>query len=352
VSPGTDAKQQARAFLAINRPTEALRVLYAALAANPEDAGALRLVAQAHLDADSTLQGGSQAVAAAEAALKIESTSAFGWRIASIAYTRALRHDDARAAARRAQSLEPFGWSGHAMVAHADASSKHVTKETRAAVAEAIRIAPNEPEVYYAAARVDAARGLGRAAAKHYEKVLALNPDHSGARNNLAIIQLRHGDAGRAAASFVGILANDPTSTLALRNLRATAMRALRIVYLVLVVPLFVLGPIASGDDASGPHELTILSVIIAAIAVGGGLGYVFWVRNKAGAYFNRFIRSVPRTDKLLTVWAAILLLNMAALVAAIFVPADIAVTIYAWAKGVLVVSFVVVLATTSLRRP
>jgi tetratricopeptide (TPR) repeat protein len=351
VSSGTDAKQQARAFLAINRPTEALRVLYAALASNPEDAGALRLIAQAHLDADSTIQGGRQAVAAAEASLKLEPNNAFGWRIASIAYTRALRHDDARAAARRAQNLEPFGWTGHTMVAHADASSKQVTKETRAAVAEAIRIAPNEPEVYYAAGRVDAARGSGRAAAKHYERVLALNPDHSGARNNLALIHLRHGDAGRAAASFVGILATDPTSTLALRNLRATALRALRIVYLVLAVPLFVLGPITPEDDASSPHEVTIIAVVIAAIAVGGGLSYLFWVRHKAGAYFGRFVRSVPRTDKLLTVWAAILLLNMVALVIAIFVPVDVTIAIYAWAKGVLVVSVVVVLVTTSLRR-
>lgn len=341
-----DAASEARIYLDANRPREALRSLSQALADTPDAPDLLHLLAQAHLAADSGKQGATDAVAAATRAIALDAEDPFPWRILSIAYTRLGWHTKSREAARTSQQLAPWLWVSHTIVAHADASAHAIGVETTQSLAEAMRLGPGEAEVHFAAGRVaDASRDMARAA-EHYREALSLDPTHAGARNNLAVIDMRNGNAGRAAAGFVGILAQDPNSALALYNLRVAAGRALRVVNIVLWIAVVVVNGVGRGPTTA-PTDKTI-SMIVAILAAGSVLGYVLWVRRRAGAYFSRFVRSIPKTDRLLTAWAGVLACCLVAILVAIFVPAAAVREIYSVAAILLLVSLV---GSTVLRR-
>ncbi|HEY4268924.1 MAG TPA: tetratricopeptide repeat protein [Galbitalea sp.] len=341
-----DAASQARVYLDTNRPAQAITALGQALADQPDAPELLQLLAQAHLAADSGRQGATDAIAAATKALALDPDDPFPWRILSIAYTRLGSHAQSREAARTSRQLAPWLWVSHTIVAHADASAHAISTDTANSMAEALRLAPGEAEVHFAAGRVaDASRDTG-AAADHYREALSLDPTHAGARNNLAVIDMRNGNAGSAAAGFVGILARDPNSALALYNLRVAAGRSLRVVNIVLWVAVVIVNGVGRGP-ATGTTDKTI-SVIVALLATACILGYVLWVRRRAGAYFSRFVRSIPKTDRVLTVWASALACCLVAIVAAIFVPATAVREIYSTAAIVLFISLV---GSTVLRR-
>jgi Flp pilus assembly protein TadD len=342
------AAAQARVYLDANRPKEAARVLVAALAESPDDAECLRMLAQSYLATSTGALGGSAAMPAAQHAVELNPNDSHAWRLLSICFTRMGWHEQARDAARKARAVSPSEWVSHTVVAHADASAKLITPDTHASVAEAIRLAPNEPEVHFAAGHVAQAGNKTKAAAAHYAQTLSLNPDHVGARNNLALIQMHRGNAGRAAAGFASMLAQNPNSDLALRNLRATGFSALRIVYFILVVCLVGRSILVHGDRDGSVH---VGGIELALIAVGCAGGYVVWVWRKAGVYFGRFIRSVPATDKLLTAWAAILGVALIAIIVAVFLPVSAASGVYLLAQYGLIAGVVTIVVVSSRRR-
>jgi hypothetical protein len=157
---------------------------------------------------------------------------------------------------------------------------------------------------------------------------------------------MQAGNAGRAAAGFVGILAQDPNSTLALYNLRVAASRSLRVVNIVLWVAVVIVNGVGRGPTI-GAADKTI-SVVVAILATACVVGYVLWVRRRAGAYFTRFVLSIPKTDRVLTVWAGALACCLVAIVAAIFVPQEAVRVIYSAAAILLLLSLV---GSTVLRR-
>ena len=70
------------------------------------------------------------------------------------------------------------------------------------AAANAIRLAPDEPDAHFTAGQVSYAQRNWKAARAHQERVLALDPAHSGALNELGRISLRRGASPRAARHF------------------------------------------------------------------------------------------------------------------------------------------------------
>jgi tetratricopeptide (TPR) repeat protein len=344
---GKRAAEQAQIYLGANRPKEAIRVLEAQLVENPDDAECLRLLAQAYLAAASGAEGATKALPAATHAVELNPDDSHGWRLLSLCYTRLGTHQRAQDAARRARAISPGQWLSHAAVAHADASAGAVTDDTRASVAEAIRLGPNQPEVHFAAGRVAQASRQSSAAREHYERTLSINPGHVGARNNLALIDMRSGNAGSAAAAFASLLAENPNSDLALRNLRATGFSALRIVYYILVACVLFVNIVSRTSTA---NELQTDGIVIAILAVVSVAGYVMWIRRRAGIYFGRFVRSVPSTDRLLMLWAAILALGLAAIVAAVFLPRYAAVATYSITEFGLVGTVLVILLVNRAR--
>jgi Flp pilus assembly protein TadD len=351
MSSSPDPLGQARVFLEVNRPKETLRIVSARLAENPDDAAALLLLAQAHLAAASGAEGGSNALPAAQHVIELDPNDSHAWRLLSLCYTRLGWHRQAREAARAARNLSPDQWVSHTVVAHADASGGAVTDDTRASIAEAMRLGPNHPEVHFAAGHVAQASRQFAAAKEHYERTLAINPDHTGARNNLALIELRRGNAGQAAAGFAGLLAQNPNSQLALRNLRATGFSALRIVYLILIVCVLLMANVAGGTATSADPDEQFAGIIVAVLAIGSVTGYVLWFRHRAGIYFGRFVRSVPSTDRLLLVWAVVLAVCLAAIAGAVFAPGRIASAVYDATEALLVSTVLIVSLINSARR-
>ncbi len=342
------AAAQAQMYLDANRPKEATRVLIAALEQSPDDVECLCLLAQSYLAAMTGALGGSAATPSAQQAVELNPDDSHAWRLLSICYTRMGWHEQARDAARRARTASPHDWVSHTVVAHADASAKLISSDTHASVAEAIRLAPNQPEVHFAAGHVAQASNKTTAAVAHFEQTLSLDPDHAGARNNLALIQMRRGNAGRAAAGFASMLAQNPNSDLALRNLRATGFSALRIVYFILIVCLIARSVLVHGDRDGSVHVGGVELALIAAGCVGG---YVVWVWRKAGVYFGRFVRSVPATDKLLTAWAAILGVTLIAIIVAVFLPVSAASEVYLLTQYGLMAGVVTIVVINSRRR-
>ena len=352
MSDAARARANARTLIDVGRPAEALRILFESLAAEPDDAAALRLVGQAYIALDLSPKTSVDAIAAVRSSLAVDPENAHAFRILAIAHSRLKQHPQAREAALAAVRVEPNQWQSYAALAEADAAARNVTKETENAVSAALSIAPGNPEVHFVAGRVAAAQGNARLAAQHYQQALSINPDHTGARNNLALIHLRRGNTGSAAASFVGLLAQDPTSKLALYNLRIAALRGLRIINLVLWIAVVIVN--ASSEQRFGLDRAAdrMLPIVMAILAVGVIAGYVLWVRSRSGAAFGRFVRSVPKTDRILSAWAAFLAVTIVALIVAIFVPLNLTHAIYDCAAVGIFIGMVTMWIVSSRLRP
>jgi Flp pilus assembly protein TadD len=342
---------QAQMYIDLNRPQEALRLLSVVLASNPDDVAALRTMALAHLRADSGRKGGDLAVRAATDAVNLSPSDAYAWRILALGYSRIGRLTEARQVARTARSLEPWFWGSHTLVAEIDCSGKYVTEETHAAVAEAMRLAPNEPSVLFAAARVAQVEGKLKDARRLYEQVLARRPNDENARNNLALISMDRGNTGKAVAGFAGILAQNPNSEIALRNLLIAGRRALRIVYFILIGSVVIAELFFTRTDEVTPAIGQIARLIVAFVAIASVSGYLLWIRRRAGIYFARFVRSIPSADGLLLFWAIALAVCLAALVLAAFASESDAASIYTLTELALIATTVIVSARYAARR-
>jgi Flp pilus assembly protein TadD len=324
-------------------------VLFASLSAEPDDASALRLVGQSYIALDSSIKSSTDAIAAVKRSLALEPDNAHAFRILAIAYSRLRQHPLARQAALAAMRVEPNQWQSYAALAEADAAAKQISRETTDAVATAQSLAPSNPEVHFVAGRVAGAQGNARLAAQSYQQALALNPDHAGARNNLALIHMRRGNTGSAAASFVGLLSQNPNSRLALFNLRIAALRGLRIISLVLWIAVATVNSVSLSDPNSRSHTLTIVMGVLAVAVIAG---YVLWVRSRAGRAFWPFVRSIPRTDRILSAWAAFLAVTIVALVVAIFVPLGATRVIYTTAEVGLFAGIVIMWFVSATLKP
>jgi cytochrome c-type biogenesis protein CcmH/NrfG len=339
-------------LLGAGRPEQALRVLFAALAQSPDDAVLLRLVGRSYLRLDDGRESARQALAALKQSLVLEADDPEGWSLLAFAYLRVGMLGDARVAARRAQELAPLNWSTHNTVAIVDAAAQYVNRETLAAVSEAVRLAPDEPEVHFAAARVAEARNRTREAVRHYREVLSLDPDHVAARNNLALLHVKRGETGLAAAGFVGILAGDPTAVRALNNLRYTVRRALRVINLLLWAAVGLVSITLNGPAPDSSAWNAIVSPLsVAVVAVAGLLVYLVRVRATAGAYFGRFIRSIARVDPWLATWALTLGAGVVTIVVAAILPLEVARGIYTVLAPVLFLSLVIFFTVSLVRK-
>ncbi|HEX4442298.1 MAG TPA: tetratricopeptide repeat protein [Galbitalea sp.] len=339
--------QQAQLYIDLHRPAEALRILARVLATNPDDVDALRAMAIAHPESDAGWQSSHQAILAATRVTQLAPRDAHAWRILAIAYSRMGRSKQAREIARTARGLAPALWASYTVVAAVDCDAKLITKDTRESMAEALRLAPNEPAVLFAAGRVASVEGYSRQAREFYERVLAVDPDHVSARNNLAVIDSGRGNEGRALAGYLGILSIDPHSTLARKNLRLAAHRMLTISTILTWGATVAIGGVFihareqfdNGQSAASPDRtIPIITAVVAVALVGLYLG---WIARRSGAAFARLVRTLPYTEKFLSVWAGVLLASLLGLLVATLTPIDITSDIYGWILLVLAAIYV-----------
>ena len=292
--PTANSVARAAVFLDAGRPDEALTLLSAHLASEPDDVRALCLITRAYVATGHAQEG----VASGKRAVSLAPDSEWALRALASAFSTLGRHADAKAAAVRARELAPNSWLTHCQVASVDTTAKDITSETRVAALRAVQLAPNEPLAHYQLGNVALAMSELDSAESAYRRALALDPQMEPARNNLAIVTLRQGSAGAAAASFVDILADNPTSTLARRNtlaaISATVARA-RFLLGAGVVAANLMWNITHGQGEGSGQA----GIIAAAAAVG--LGWIVLTVNfVAGAGFRlRYIlRAVWRFDR------------------------------------------------------
>jgi tetratricopeptide (TPR) repeat protein len=175
----SDRLARARLLLAQSRPVEAEREAGLAVAAEPEDTAALAVLALSL----SEQKKAAGALAAARRAIGIEPD------VAHLHYV-------------------------HAVVLHrADAEN-----EARGAIAEAIRLDPENADHFSLLSSIELARRDWKAALAAAEQSLALNPEHIGAANLRAMALVQLGRAGEAEQTVEFALRRAPENAFSHAN--------------------------------------------------------------------------------------------------------------------------------------
>jgi len=280
---------QARLLIGIGRHDEAVQRLTGYLASEPDNAEALRLLAQAELG-----RGGSRAAhRAASAAVASEPGNEWGYRLVSIAGRRLGRQREAEAAGRTAVRLAPHNWSGYTTLAHALLARRDraACREANRLAARAVELAPAQPEAYLVLGLTEGALrhpGKERAA---YLRALELDPDNPDALNNLAATDLNRSRLCRAAHSLSAALHSDPQAETPRRNLDLLAVRLLWRLTIAMILGGLLLMGLASSDSPVGWGGRAAVGV--ALLAVYAALGWATLRHLPPGA--RRYLRRLPR---------------------------------------------------------
>ncbi|KMO79623.1 hypothetical protein BST22_18385 [Mycolicibacterium chubuense] len=247
---------RAHHLIEIHRPDEALRMLAAALAEDPDNPDVLCAAARASLDSSRCREAGELATRAAAAAPRWE----YPQRLRATALHLLGWSDEAATAARRAVALAPDTWNTHYVRALVCSTSRHSSQEAYAAARRAIHLAPNEADTWAVLGHVAVENRDQDTAQKALEKALSLEPNHSSARNDLGRLHLLRDDPVGAAGHFAGAVASDVRCREAALNLESTVSAAFSDIIIVfgIVLALIEWTVIAIGADPSASTRLVV----------------------------------------------------------------------------------------------
>jgi tetratricopeptide (TPR) repeat protein len=243
VSGGPDERQLAAAridqLLDARRYPAALELLGTALAQQPDDPDLLCQLSRAHFG----LNQWQPALTAARAALVGGGHQPEPWIHASYALQQLLREDEAIRHARHAVEIGWDAWQTHVALAMVAARVPAAAGMARAAALKAVELAPDEPYTHFCVGWT-AEQVKDRATAERaYRQVLALEPDHTMAHNQLGELYQERGEYAAAAERFLASAASDPRSGSGRDNLdglvRVWWWRSASLVNLIMLVPLF-----------------------------------------------------------------------------------------------------------------
>ncbi len=198
---------RASIMIDLRRYSDAVRLLRAALASQPDSSRAWCLLSRAQLGAGNC----AAAVQAAARASAVDPADDWPFRLASTALIGLDKTADAVGAALEACRLAPLFWRSHACLAQAAAADQQLELAGDAA-AEALALAPEEADVHVTAGKVALSQGQLTLAQQRQETALAIDPGHDGALNELGRIRLRARDAAGAAAHFLRAAQSAPAS--------------------------------------------------------------------------------------------------------------------------------------------
>lgn len=277
------ALRRADLMLGAGRFAEAIALIAPVVAAEPDNSRAWSLLAQAHIGSGNP----AEALAAAERAVQLDPAASWPHRLRSIAQRRTGRKYEAVQSATEACRLEPHHWMNHFNLAQTALDGRTFVypggitglEIAQQASATARSLAPNEPSVHYVSGQVSRASGDAAGAAAHFERALALDPEHSSAINELGRIKLEQGNAGDAARHFVQAARIAPGQGVYGHNVEVAVARAERSVrdlirwviycsWLVVIVALVI-----GVGQRTLTDQIVLLAVLpAAAVAVGA-----FW---------------------------------------------------------------------------
>lgn len=229
----------------LKRYDEAASLLADILAAEPADGQAWCLLAAAHLGAGRY----RAAVTAASHAITLAPADDWPYQLASTAHRHLGNVSASVAAASKACELAPHEWRAYVCLARAQLATEVDFIAAEQAAASALRLAPFEPDAHFTAGQVSYAQERWKAARAHQERVLSLDPTHSGALNELGRIRLHRGDHPRAARHFIQAVRSEPAvnayaqnAEVAVRRVMALTLRAAYSASTVLLVLIIAVG--------------------------------------------------------------------------------------------------------------
>jgi tetratricopeptide (TPR) repeat protein len=214
---------QASALLDVKRYSQAVSLLARIVAAEPADSRAWCLLAAAHLGNGQY----QEAAASASRAVLLAPSDDWPYRLVSSAQRHLGNVSAALTAANEACKLAPNEWRAYVCLAQARLATEVDFDAAERAATNALRLAPDEPDVHFVAGNVSFAREKWKAARAHQERALALDPAHSGALNELGRIRLHRGGHVRAARHFIQAARSAPGVSTYGRNVEVPVRRVM-----------------------------------------------------------------------------------------------------------------------------
>lgn len=171
-------------LLYLNRPADALPLLYDAVEEDPDNVEALCLLARCHLQLDQP----EPALHAARAAVAAAPQAEYPYRLASVGLARLGQTRPAVDVARQAVALDQQSWRTHATLALALAADKQ-RKAAQLTAQRVVRLAPDEPYAYATVGQVARSVGKPRQARAAFRQALRLAPLDAGLVSELASVE-------------------------------------------------------------------------------------------------------------------------------------------------------------------
>jgi tetratricopeptide (TPR) repeat protein len=231
VTVDSDGLHRAEILLGLKRPQEAGDLAARAAAANPGDPRAWLVLARCYAMTNEP----RRSLEMANRAIGLDPNDPDPHLFASRALTELGSHAVAVQAAQEVVRLAPMSAQAHANLAVALARlgprqtffglfGPGHTKAARYHAQHAVMLAPNSPAGHFAAGYVAMHMHDGREARGHFRRVLAIDPQHAAALNNIAKLELGMGRFSSGGTGFARALAADPTLKVARRNVRTTIL--------------------------------------------------------------------------------------------------------------------------------
>ena len=276
-----DVCERADQLLAIGRPAAAIDLLSTHVAAHPEDAWALRLLATAYVESDRF----AEALRWADRAVSVEPLAAGSWHGRATALLGLDRVDEAIVAATRAVELEPDNWIEQYLLGRALVHSSSRAREAIGIARTTVRLAPHEADAHVLLGMAYSKLGDTAEEAAAYRAALAIDPENTPARNNLAVLDLREGRHVQAMRGFRDAVANDPQNVTMHENIGKSAFSPL-----IKQGKWLVAGVVAvAAAVVNNPVPYWLRLVLAGAVVLG-------W----AGFWWARIGRLAPRVRRLL----------------------------------------------------
>ncbi|GAA1994971.1 tetratricopeptide repeat protein [Catenulispora subtropica] len=237
--------ERAQTLLGLRRFGEAETVLRQVLASAPDDAVAMRLLAAALNDSGRP----AEALPVIKSAVALAPDAPVMYAVLSTIERANGDADAAAAAADRAIELAPHWPAGHARRAWALADRNPVAALD--AARRAVELAPGQADGHFVLGYAALRAGKPMEAERAFRATLAVDPNHSMAINNLAVLEIRRKNFRGALAGFRGAVSTDPRNKTAATNFEAIGRNVVqsRLRWVVAVSILFLSSWTAAGSS-------------------------------------------------------------------------------------------------------
>lgn len=314
---------RAEALDDIGRHEEALRELAPWLAAHPDDPSLQVLAAHILLDIDGGLERSLEHARRAAALLP---GAARPLMLQALALTQLGRREEAYEVALAAVKQAPWLAHAHLVLGHACLGVYRLNPVARRAADEAIRLSPQEPDGHLLAAQARVITGYQEvpredveAANRHVGEALRLAPNDPRVHTVRGLVAHVGDDVDSAVHGYLAAARLDPQGRQAKSGLTEALVKVLHQVMFALGGCLFVIGrALLAAKDTRATAPLAVFAGFIALGAVAWG---AYRIRTLLGSALQGTVRHLRRSERLVLVFAALLMVAACAMIVAVAAP-------------------------------